>query len=72
LWLRKKKVIENKTKERRRQGPKYAKMRMEFDLDREKTKTSEALRSAQASMPAVDLKIENLRRIARLGRLKKL
>lgn len=69
LWLRKKKKPdENKFKERRRQGPKYDLMRREFD---KKTETSETLRAAQVRVSEVDSRIENLRRIAQIGKLRK-
>lgn len=69
LWLRRKKQSgENKFKERRRQGLKYDLLRKEFD---KKAEVTETLRVTQAKVSEVDSRIENLRRIAQLGKFRK-
>jgi len=56
-----------KQEERRRQGPKYEKMRKEFE---QKVVTTQTLKQAQAQTQDINSRIENLRRIARLGSIK--
>lgn len=56
-----------KQEDRRRQGEKYEKMRAEFA---QKAVVTQTLKEVQAQAKVIDSRIENLRRIARLGALK--
>lgn len=68
MWFRKKKKESEQGVERRRQGPKFEQMRKDFE---QKAVVTQTLKTAQAQTRETESRIEDLRRIARLGALKR-